>query len=266
MIVSCHEKVGGYMDVGAISGSNPYMNIASGQRINSGADDPAGLSITERMNSQIVGSQKNLDNIADSNNALSTAEGALNSISDSLGRIRELSLQASNGILSGDDKNKIQDEIGQLLSGIQDVAKDTSFNTKPLLDGSFQGIQVGDSSDGNGSQISVADSTLSSLGLDGYDVTGSFDISKVDSAIQKVNESRSQIGSTQNAFEYASNAISGKINNITSSMSKIKDANIAEEISQLKKNQILDQYKMQMQMIRQRNEEQKLGVIADFKL
>lgn len=254
------------MDVGALSGSSPYMNIASGQRINSAADDAAGLSISEKMNGQIAGAEKNLDNIALTNDALSTAEGAMDSISESLGRIRELSLQASNGILSSDDKSIIQGEISQLLTGIEDIAKNTSFNTKPLLDGSFNAVQVGDQQDGSGSTVSIGDSSLTALGINGYDVTGTFSISTIDDAIDKVNSARSEIGSVQNSFEYASNNISGKINNITSSMSKIKDANITEEISQLKKNQILDQYKMQMQMIRQRNEEQKLGAITDFKL
>lgn len=254
------------MNVGAVSGSNPYMNIASGQRINSAADDPASLAISKGMESQIKGAEKNLDNIANTSNALSTAEGALNTIQDSLGRIRDLSVQASGGILSDGDKSIIQGEISQLLQGIEDTAKNTQFNTKPLLDGSFQNINVGDQPGGGGSSVSVADSSLSALGIDGFDVTGDFDISQIDSALEKVSSARSEIGSAQNAFEHASNSISGKINNITSSMSKIQDANIAEEISQMKKNQILDQYKLQMQRIRQQNEEQQLGAIADFKL
>ncbi len=254
------------MSVDAIGGSSPYTNIASGLRINSAADDPAGLSIAKGMNAQIVSAEQNLDNVADMSNALNTAEGSLGSIQDSLGRIRELAVQASNGILNADDKGIIQNEIDELLSGIESVSKNTEFNTKPLLDGSFTNVNTAQETDGTGTQISIADSSLSALGIEGFDVTGSFDLNEIDDAMEKVSEARSDIGSATNAFEHASNSISGKINNITASMSKIQDANIAEEISSLKKNQILDQYKIQMQAIRQQNEQQKVGMYADFKL
>lgn len=254
------------MNIGAAGGSNPYTNIATGQRINSAADDPAGLAIAKGMDAQISSSKQNLNNIGDMGNALNTADGALDSISSGLGRIRELAVQASNGILSSDDKAGIQQEVSQVLSQIESVAGDTSFNQMKLLDGSFTNKNTASNTDGSGQQISIGNSSLEALGLDDFDVTGDFDISAIDDAMAKVSESRSNIGSASNAFEHATNSISGKITNITSSMSKIQDANISEEISSMKKNQILDQYKMQMQSMRQDAEKQQIGMMADFKL
>lgn len=259
-------KEGESMSIGAIGGSDPYMNISSGLKINSAADDPAGSSIVTGMETQTASAKQNVDNIADMNNALNTADGGLASIHESLGRIRELAVQASNGILSQDDKSIIQNEINGLMEGIEDVASNTSFNNKSLLDGSFADVHTAQNTDGSGSDISIESSSLTALGIDGFDVTGSFNIDDIDNAISAVSQSRSSIGSASNSFEYATNSLSGKINNVTASMSKIQDANIASEITQLKKNQILDQYKFQMQAMKQKNEEQKIGMYADFKL
>lgn len=254
------------MDISAVGGSNPYTNIATGQRINSAADDPAGLAIAKGMEAQISSSEQNLNNVADMGNALQTADGALDSISSGLGRLRELAVQANNGIYSQDDKAIIQQEVSQVLSQIESVASNTSFNQMKLLDGSFANKNTASNTDGSGPQISIDNSSLEALGIKGFDVTNGFDISKIDDAMTKVNESRSNLGSASNAFEHATNSISGKISNITASMSKIQDANIAEEISSLKKNQILDQYKMQMQAMQQKTQENQIGMMADFKL
>ena len=259
-------KVGVCMDISAVGGSNPYTNIATGQRINSAADDPAGLAIAKGMDAQISSSKQNLNNVADMGNLLNTADGALESIGDGLGRLRDLAVQANNGILSRDDRSIIQNEVDQVLSQIESVASNTSFNQMKLLDGSFSDKNVASNTDGSGSRISIQNTSLDALGIKGFDVTNGSDISKIDDALSMVNESRSKIGSTSNAFEYASNAISGKITNITASMSKIQDANISDEISSMKKNQILDQYKMQMQSMRQDAQKQQIGMMADFKL
>jgi len=259
-------KVGDCMDIGAVGGSNPYTNITTGQRINSAADDPSGLAIAKGMEAQISSSEQNLNNVADMSNLLNTADGALDSISSGLNRIRELGVQAGNGVLSKDDREIIQNEVSQVLSQIESVASNTTFNQMSLLDGSFTDKNTASNTDGSGSRISIENTSLEALGIKGFNVTNGFDLSKIDDAITKVSESRSKIGSATNAFEHASNSISNKINNITSSMSKIQDANIAEEISSLKKNQILDQYKIQMQMMQQNNQQNQIGMMADFKL
>jgi flagellin len=254
------------MDISSVGGSNPYTNIASGQRINSAADDPSGLAIAKGMEAQTSSSKQNINNVANMSNLLNTADGALESISNNLQRLRELSVQASNGILSQDDKKIIQGEVSQVLSEIESVASSTSFNQMKILDGSFTEKNTASSTDGSGPKISIDNTSLESLGIKGFDVSKGFDISKIDEALSKVSESRSEIGSATNAFKHATNNISGKINNITSSMSKIQDANISMEISTLKKNQILDQYKMQMQAMLQNNQRTQTGMMADFKL
>ena len=125
-----------FMNIASVS-AQAYERLSTGLQINRAADNAAGLSITQGMSSEIKGMEQNVENIGSMNDLAKTAEGALNSIQDSLGRIRELSVQASNGILTDGDKSIIQSEISQLMQGIQDTSRNTEFNTMKLLDGSF---------------------------------------------------------------------------------------------------------------------------------
>lgn len=239
-------------------GMAAYQRIASGSQINGAADNAAGLSIVQGMDSQTRGQAVNQDNMGSMTDLANTAEGALSSINDSLGRMRELALQASNGILTDSDRSIIQGEIDQLKQGISDVARNTEFNTMKLLDGSFANKHTAMNPDGSGKQISIESAALENLGIKDFDVTsGSFDIGDIDGAIKTVSESRSNLGSVTNAFEHAINNSKNAEVNLTAAKSTIGDADIAQEISNLKKQQILDQYKMytqQLQMDRQRAE------------
>lgn len=247
-------------------GINAYQRIASGSRINSAADDAAGLSITQKMDSQVRGNQVNQDNMASMSDLANTAEGALSSIQDSLGRMRELAVQASNGILSDSDKSIIQDEINQLKQGISDVAKNTEFNTMKLLDGNFVNKHTAMNPDGSGKQISIENTSLESLGIDGFDVTGSFDISTIDNALNKVSESRSNLGSVTNAFDHAINNSKNSELNLTASKSRIGDADIAAEITNLKREQLLEQYKIYTQQKKAEQQRAEFGMVNDFRL
>ena len=113
------------------------IRISTGQRINSAADDAAGLAISERMTAQITGLDRATQNVQDMQNLVRTAEGGLTNISDSLQRIRELTVQSMNGILTDADRQNIQFEIDALIQEIDDVTQRTEFNTMRLLDGSF---------------------------------------------------------------------------------------------------------------------------------
>lgn len=253
------------MDISSI-GINAYTRIASGQRINGAADDAAGLSITKGMESQTQGHSVNQDNMASMNNLANTAEGALSSIHDSLGRMRELALQASNGILTDSDRSIIQSEIDQLKQGISDVAKNTEFNTMKLLDGSFANKHTAMNPDGSGKQISIESAALENLGIKDFDVTGAFDISDIDGAMEKVTESRSNLGSVSNAFEHAINNSKNSEVNLTAARSRIGDADIAQEISNLKREQLLQQYQIYTQKMKEDQERAKFGVITDFRV
>lgn len=247
-------------------GINAYQRIASGSRINSAADDAAGLAITQKMDSQVRGNEVNQNNMASMSDLANTAEGALNSIQDSLGRMRELAVQASNGILSDSDKSIIQDEINQLKQGISDVARNTEFNTMKLLDGSFAGKHAAMNPDGSGKQISIGSSSLEALGIENFDVTQGFDISDIDDALSKVSESRSNLGSVTNAFDHAINNSKTSELNLTASKSRIEDADIAAEITNLKKQQLLDQYKIYTQQKQAEKQRDEFGIVTDFRL
>lgn len=254
------------MNINQINGLNTYARLSTGMRINQAADDPAGLGIAKGMSSQISGSNQNIDNISSMDNLLKTAEGSLGSVSDSLTRMRELAVQASNGILTSDDKQVIQNEIEQLKSGITDAVKNTEFNTMKLIDGSFGNKHTAMNPDGSGSRITIESASLDTLGIKDFDVTGDFDISAIDSALEMVSSSRSKIGSANNAFEHATNSISTKVQNMTSSMSQIEDADMAAEIMNLNKTKILEQMKQYSLVQKAKNMENQLGMYQDFRV
>lgn len=221
-----------------------YDHLSTMKRINRAADDAAGLSIAEKLKSQSNGYDVASDNVANSKNMLHIADGALGSVADSLQRIRELSLQASNATYTDDDKASMQDEIEQLKSHISDVANNTEYNTKKLLDGSVTSMNTASTASGSSVNTKLPNSTLDVLGIADYDVTGNFDISKIDDAIKKVTKARSSIGASTNRFDhvYANNQYTSQ--NLTESRSRIEDLDVGKYVSEMKKNQILSQYKM----------------------
>lgn len=236
--------------------------LSSGKRINSAADDAAGLAIAKKMEALIAGIGKGVNNTYDMQNALNTADGALGSIGDSLQRVRELSLQASNGLLTDSDKQLIQEEINQTLAGINDMANDAQFNGQNLLDGSFTDKNVAMNPDGSGTTISIGSATTDALGLTNFNVTGGqIDLDAIDNAISAVSSARVQIGAQINRFDYA---ISSNINtslNMMYSKSKIEDADMAKESMHRKTNQALIQYGIFAQKNREQNQYNMLNAL-----
>lgn len=224
-----------------------YEHLSTMKRINSAADDAAGLSIAESLKSQSNGNDMASNNAANSKNMLNVADGALGSISDSLQRIRELSLQASNSIYSDDDKAGIQSEIDQLKQHISSVAGNTEYNTKKLLDGSVTSVNTALSANGSGMNTKLPNSTLDALGIADYDVTGEFDIQKIDDAIKNVSASRSSIGASSNALDYVYSINQYTSQNLTDARSRIEELDIPRYVSDLNKNRILDEYRMFVQ-------------------
>ena len=215
----------------------------------------SGLAIAKKMEALIAGIGKGVNNTYDMQNALNTADGALGSIGDSLQRVRELSLQASNGLLTDSDKQLIQEEINQTLAGINDMANGAQFNGQNLLDGSFTDKNVAMNPDGSGTTISIGSATTDALGLTNFNVTGGqIDLDAIDNAISAVSSARVQIGAQINRFDYA---ISSNINtglNMMYSKSKIEDADMAKESMHRKTNQALIQYGIFAQKNREQNQ------------
>lgn len=234
----------------SISGINTslnYGNIASGKRIQGAADDAAGLTIAKKLETQNKGLQAGEENMGAAKAALTIEDGALGGINEYLQKIKELSVKAMNGTNSDSDLQAIQKDIDGALAGIKDLAKGTEFNTKKLLDGSMGTMETAGNPDGTGMKIQMADATLESLGIEGYNVTGKFDIGAIDNAINKVNEARTTAGASMNALEYGMNYNSNAALQQTSAQSGIEDLDIGKAVSEQKKNEVLDEYRIMMQ-------------------
>lgn len=232
--------------ISAVGSSLDYSKIASGKRINSAADDAAGLAIAKKLEKQATGLAVGASNAQEGKGVLNIADGALGGMNDYLQRIRELSVKASSGLQSADSLQSIQNEINQNLAGIQDLAKGTEYNGMKLLDGSMADIGIATNPDGSGMKIQMSNSTLEMLGIDGYDVTKGFDISKIDKAIEMVSSSRSSMGAAANGLGYAFNYNEGASLEQTGAQSKLEDLDIAKAVSEQKKEEVLEQYKNNM--------------------
>lgn len=250
------------MSVSSINSiSKSYEQLSSMKQINSAADNAAGLAIVQKMESQTNGYDVGNSNGKAGQDLLKVADGGLASITDNLQRIRELAVQASNGIYAPEDKQAIQYEIEGLKQGIQDAAKGTEFNTLKLLDGSMADLNLALNPDGTGMEIKMENSTLESLGIADFDVTGNFDIADIDKAIEKVNEARGNLGASYNALEHATNYSALASENLTAASSRIEDLDVEKAISDMKKQEVLDNYSLFVQRIKMQQEEQQLNVL-----
>lgn len=223
-----------------------YGKIASGKRIQTAADDASGLAIANKLKRNSNGLDVGASNIQDGIGVANIQDGALGSMQESLQRIRELSVKASNGLYGDDEKQMIQDEVDQLLGDIQHTAVGTQYNEMKLFEGSMADMDIATSADGRGLKINMEDVTLKSLGLEGYNVTGKFDIGVIDAAMEKISTARSRTGANTNAMEHAYNYNTGASLDLTASRSRIEDLDVPKAVSEQKKNKLLQDYKMDM--------------------
>jgi len=234
---------------------NDYGRFASGKAIQGAADGAAELSIIQKEDSQARGLKVGANNAATTNDMLKIADGAASGITDYLQRIRELAVQASNTATMTDaDRAAIQAEVDQMKQGITDIAKQTTFNTKSLLDGSNSEFHVATDANGNGTSVNMPSAMLDELGIADFDVTGSFNIADIDKAIEKISEGRSRIGAQSNALEHAYNYLTNTRINTIGAKSRLEDLDIPEAISEQKKKQTLQEYAMFMQKKRMEEE------------
>lgn len=246
----------------SISITTNYHNLSSGYRINRAADDAAGLAISEKINTQKNGYDIGTENAGKGSYVLNVADGALTSMYDSLSRIRELGLQASNSaIYSKDELSMMQAEIDQIKQGIADIAKNTQFNGLKLLDGSMATMELATNPSGAGHEMELVNATLEELGIADFDVTKKFDIRDIDNALKKVSSAQSSIGAQSNRLEYTIINNQNISYNLESAFSSLRDTDMAEEMSDLYKNQILEQIRLEMQKKQMEEEEQKRKII-----
>ena len=220
--------------------------LSSGYKINRAGDDAAGLSISEKMRSQIRGLNKASDNAQDGISLIQVAEGALNETHSILQRMNELATQAANDTNTSTDRTAIKAEIDQLTSEINRIQSTTQFNTQNLLDGKFTGknLQVG-SLKGQTIKISISNMNAKTLGVSGLKVdknsTAGISMSKIQAAIDKVSTQRSNLGALQNRLEHTINNLDTTSENTSAAESRIRDTDMADEMVQYSKNNILSQ-------------------------
>ncbi|MHA2856962.1 flagellin N-terminal helical domain-containing protein [Paenibacillus lautus] len=227
--------------------------LSSGYRINRAADDAAGLAISEKMRNQIRGLEQASKNALDGISLIQTAEGALNETHSMLQRMGELFTQAANEVLTTTDTAKIKAEVDQLSAQIDAIANQTQFNTKKLLDGStatvkFQvGANKGETIDltlknMKAATLLVDGASLKDITTDGQTHANAADnLKAVQDAINTVSGARSDLGAVQNRLEHTINNLGTTSENLQAAESRIRDVDMAKEMSEFTKNNILQQ-------------------------
>jgi flagellin len=230
--------------------------LSSGERINKGGDDASGLAVSEKMRAQIRGLNQASSNIANGVSFIQTTEGYLRSTTDVLQRMRELSVQSANGIYSPEDRMQIQVEVSQLVSEVNRIASQAQFNGMNLLTGRFgaggAGIQfqVGANMDQNVKAF-VGNMSATGLNLTGAQGGKTLSISSadsanaaigtLDSALKIVNKQRADLGAYQNRFETAKKGVDVAAENRQASESLIRDTDMAKQMVDFVRGQILVQ-------------------------
>lgn len=225
--------------------------LSSGYKINRAADDAAGLSISEKMRNQIRGLNKASDNAQDGISLVQTAEGALNEVHSMLQRMSELAVQASNGTNASQDRTALDNEVQQLKTEIERVGTTTQFNKMDILTGEFSSnngktLQVGANQD---QVITIAISALTSTVGSALDATvkvgtasaAQSSITIIQNSITNLSALRSKLGALQNRLEHTVANLDNISENTQSAESRIRDTDMAEEMVQYSKNNILQQ-------------------------
>ena len=233
--------------------------LSSGERINKAGNDASGLAVSEKMRSQIRGLNQASRNIGDAVSFIQVSEGYLAETTDILQRIRELAVQGSNGIFSSEDRMQIAVEVSQLVAEVDRIASSAQFNGMNLLTGRFSRdsdtvmqFQIGANVDQN-IRAYIGTMTATALGLKGIQgdeaniiSIGSPEeanqtISTIDEALKNVNKQRADLGAYQNRMEMAQKGINVAAENTQAAESRIRDTDMASEMVEYTKNQILSQ-------------------------
>ena len=232
--------------------SKTMEKLSSGYRINRAGDDAAGLQLSEKLRAQIRGSQKALDNVQDGINMLNIADGAYQSITDAVQRMRELAVQAANDTYSTAQRSAMQIEYDSLSSGITQMADAAQFNGIHLLNSATPAnvnLQIAANASGTENELDIVSaladvttimSAAAALTLDGHSAAQSA-ITALDTALDSLNAVRGTLGAYTNRLEYTAQNLSTNIENTSSSESRVRNVDVAMESSNLSRNQILQQ-------------------------
>ena len=225
-----------------------FERLSSGFRINSAADDAAGLQISDRLTSQVLGLNQAVRNANDAISLSQTAEGALNEVTNSLQRIRQLAVQSQNGINSSADRGALQKEVSALKQEISRISSNTQFAGVDLLNGQFSAsFLVGANADQN---IDISLKNSGGYGASGLSI-GSLTVSTltgaasaltlIDNAISTIGATRADLGALQNRFESTIRNLSNISENVEGARARIRDTDFASETAELTRNQIIQQ-------------------------
>ena len=232
-----------------------FERLSSGFRINSAADDAAGLQITDRMTSQIQGLDQAVRNANDGISLAQTAEGAMSETTTALQRIRTLAIQSQNGINSDADREALQKEVDALRTEISRIATTTQFAGVEVLSGAFSARFLVGANSCQTISVNLSSQALVRAGVDGFSATGlgittsdvltetnaSALLTSVDNAISAIGGLRADLGALQNRFQSTIRNLSNISENVSAARSRIKDTDFATETAELSRNQILQQ-------------------------
>ena len=234
-----------------------FERLSSGFRINSAADDAAGLQITDRITSQVQGLNQAVRNANDAISLSQTAEGAMQETTTALQRIRTLAIQSQNGINSSADRLALQKEVSALRTEISRIATTTQFAGVDVLTGAFSARFLVGANAGQTISVNLSTQALGRAGIDGFSATGlgitggnndvltetnaSALLGSVDNAISAIGGLRADLGALQNRFQSTIRNLSNISENVSAARSRIKDTDFATETAELSRNQILQQ-------------------------
>ncbi|WP_175073646.1 flagellin Hag [Terribacillus sp. AE2B 122] len=227
--------------------------LSSGLKINKAGDDAAGLAISEKMRGQIRGLDMASKNAQDGISLIQTAEGALNETHSILQRMRELATQSANDTNTNEDRAELQKEVDQLSQEITRISANTEFNTKKLINGdaatSAMTFHIGANQDQN-IALTIANMSASALSVNGTTSSGidissqsaaNTAISTINTAIETVSSERAKLGAYQNRLDHTINNLQASSENLTAAESRIRDVDMAKEMMNFTKNNILSQ-------------------------
>jgi len=239
MALNAHRQLG----VNSTNQTKSLEKLSSGLRINRAADDAAGLSISEKMRGQIRGLSQAQRNAQDGISLLQTAEGALNEVSSMLVRMKELAVQKANGTYNDTDKDNIDSELEALITEIGNISTKTSFNGMTLLNGATINIQINHSS-GDIMAMTMVNLTTSmgSITITSGSVSAAqATLTNIEKAIEEIGTARASLGAYQNRLEHTVNNLGTTTENLTAAESRIRDVDMAKEMMEFTKNNILNQ-------------------------
>lgn len=239
------------MGINTGNSAKAMEKLSSGLRINRAGDDAAGLAISEKMRGQIRGLNQASRNAQDGISLIQTAEGALTETHSILQRMRELTVQAANDTNVSVDRENLQAEISELKSEINRIATQTQFNTKNLLNGSLAtsgvNFQIGANKD-QMINLKIGTMTVSGLAISGVSIGSantaseiSAHIDTIDKALNKVSTQRAKLGANQNRLEHTIANLDNSSENLQAAESRIRDVDMAKEMMNFSKNNILQQ-------------------------